>query len=109
MQSTAHWLPGRQIATAARMRWFLALSTAFIAVAALLPRVWDLGRFIMLDDARATGMPVMRPPILTHPEDADARLASATQYTLGPDVLVAPREFPVWARRGSMAAKVATI
>lgn len=62
-----------------------------------------------LDDARATGMPVMRPPILTHPEDADARLASATQYTLGPDVLVAPREFPVWARRGSMAAKVATI
>lgn len=97
-----------------------------------------------LDEARATGLPLMRPMPLVAPDDTDARAAVA-QYLLGADVLVAPvlapgggarvwcpdddawipllgaaplagkgwhdvvvapHEFPVWARRGSTAARL---
>jgi alpha-D-xyloside xylohydrolase len=56
------------------------------------------------EEANATGMPLMRPMPLAHPEAREAR--DMLQYLLGPDVLVAPLLEPggrrrVWAPPGA--------
>ncbi len=54
-------------------------------------------RYAAAQEAARTGMPMMRPLVLLHQDDPDAR-AAETEYYFGPDLLVAPVLSPVTQR-----------
>ena len=54
-------------------------------------------RYAAAQEASRTGMPLMRPLLLMHQDDPDAR-AAETEYYFGPDLLVAPVLAPVTQR-----------
>ena len=73
---------------------------ADFARAARLHAAWRDLRVRLMDEAAATGMPVVRHAWLAYPDD-EATTAVETQFFLGPDVLVAPVLRP---RRSSVSA-----
>lgn len=54
-------------------------------------------RYAAAQEASRTGMPMMRPLLLLHQDDPDAR-AAESEYYFGPDLLVAPVLSPVTQR-----------